>query len=119
MAGPLVGLKVLDLSQLLPGPFCSMLLADLGADVLKIEDPQVGDYMRWWGPRVKKYSAFFLMLNRNKIYSLRRFSYTRRTSRLFPGEVGGFQIVFSRFITFHIVEKNMGRINCILYKLNA
>ncbi len=66
MAGPLVGLKVLDLSRLLPGPFCSMLLADLGADVLKIEDPQVGDYMRWWGPRVKKHSAFFLMLNRNK-----------------------------------------------------
>jgi crotonobetainyl-CoA:carnitine CoA-transferase CaiB-like acyl-CoA transferase len=66
MAGPLVGLKVLDLSQLLPGPFCSMLLADLGADVLKIEDPQVGDYMRCWGPLVKKYSAFFLMLNRNK-----------------------------------------------------
>ncbi|MBW1741735.1 MAG: CoA transferase [Deltaproteobacteria bacterium] len=60
MAGPLAGLKILDLSRLLPGPYCSLMLADLGADVLKIEAPQVGDYMRWWGPRVKKQGAFFL-----------------------------------------------------------
>ncbi len=66
MPGPLTGLKVLDLSRLLPGPYCSLMLADLGADVLKIEDTKVGDYMRWWGPRVKKQGAFFLMLNRNK-----------------------------------------------------
>lgn len=66
MAGPLAGMKVLDLSRLLPGPYCSMMLADLGADVLKVEDPKVGDYMRSWGRRVKKQGAFFLMLNRNK-----------------------------------------------------
>ncbi|MBW2173475.1 MAG: CoA transferase, partial [Deltaproteobacteria bacterium] len=54
MAGPLTGLKVLDLSRLLPGPYCSLMLGDLGADVLKIEDPKVGDYMRWWGARVDK-----------------------------------------------------------------
>ncbi len=66
MAGPLEGMKVLDLSRLLPGPYCSMMLADLGADVLKVEDPKVGDYMRSWGRRVKKQGAFFLMLNRNK-----------------------------------------------------
>lgn len=66
MAGPLTGMKILDLSRLLPGPYCSLVLGDLGADVLKIEDPKLGDYMRWWGPRVNKQSAFFLMVNRNK-----------------------------------------------------
>ena len=66
MAGPLTGMKILDLSRLLPGPYCSLMLGDLGADVLKIEDPKLGDYMRWWGPRVNKQSAFFLMVNRNK-----------------------------------------------------
>jgi crotonobetainyl-CoA:carnitine CoA-transferase CaiB-like acyl-CoA transferase len=64
--GPLAGVKILDLSRLLPGPYCSLMLADLGADVLKIEDPKVGDYMRWWSPQMKKQGAFFLMLNRNK-----------------------------------------------------
>jgi crotonobetainyl-CoA:carnitine CoA-transferase CaiB-like acyl-CoA transferase len=59
-------MKILDLSRLLPGPYCSLMLGDLGADVLKIEDPKLGDYMRWWGPRVNKQSAFFLMVNRNK-----------------------------------------------------
>jgi crotonobetainyl-CoA:carnitine CoA-transferase CaiB-like acyl-CoA transferase len=66
MAGPLTGMKILDLSRLLPGPYCSLIMGDLGADVLKIEDPKRGDYMRWWEPRVHKQSAFFLMINRNK-----------------------------------------------------
>jgi len=66
MAGPLAGIKVLDLSRLLPGPYCSLMLGDLGADVLKVEDPQQGDYARWWGPRIHNQSAFFLMVNRNK-----------------------------------------------------
>ncbi len=47
MQGALSGLKVVDLSRLLPGPFCSMLMADLGADVIKVEDPEIGDYIRW------------------------------------------------------------------------
>ncbi|UCD87150.1 MAG: CoA transferase [Desulfobacterales bacterium] len=59
MAGPLTGMKILDLSRLLPGPYCSLILGDLGADVLKIEDPKRGDYMRWWEPRMHKQSAFF------------------------------------------------------------
>jgi crotonobetainyl-CoA:carnitine CoA-transferase CaiB-like acyl-CoA transferase len=66
MPGPLAGMKVLDLSRLLPGPYCSMILGDLGAEVLKIEDPKRGDYMRSWGPRFGKESAVFVMLNRNK-----------------------------------------------------
>ena len=66
MTGPLEGIRILDLSRLLPGPFCSMLLADLGADVVKIEDPQGGDYIRWVGPYIEKESSRFLALNRNK-----------------------------------------------------
>ena len=66
MEGALAGIKVLDLSRLLPGPFCSMLLADMGADVIKVEDPKRGDYIRWWRPFVGKYSGFHVVLNRNK-----------------------------------------------------
>jgi len=66
MEAALAGFKVLDLSRLLPGPFCSMLLADLGADVLKVEDPTTGDYIRWWEPRIGKNSGFHVVLNRNK-----------------------------------------------------
>jgi crotonobetainyl-CoA:carnitine CoA-transferase CaiB-like acyl-CoA transferase len=63
---PLAGVKVIDLSRLLPGPYATMLLGDLGADVLKVEDPQLGDYLRWRGPFVNGESASFLVLNRNK-----------------------------------------------------
>lgn len=66
MLGPFEGVRILDLSRLLPGPFCSMLLADLGADVLKIEDPRVGDYIRWWPPKIGRNSGFHVVLNRNK-----------------------------------------------------
>lgn len=65
-SGALSGFKILDLSRLLPGPFCSMLLADMGADVIKVEDPKLGDYIRWWPPRVGKNSGFHVVLNRNK-----------------------------------------------------
>jgi crotonobetainyl-CoA:carnitine CoA-transferase CaiB-like acyl-CoA transferase len=63
---PLTGLRVLDLSRLLPGPFCTLLLADLGADVIKIEDPNGGDYVRWTPPLHGEYSAMYHTLNRNK-----------------------------------------------------
>jgi crotonobetainyl-CoA:carnitine CoA-transferase CaiB-like acyl-CoA transferase len=66
MEGALAGFKVVDLSRLLPGPFCSMLLADMGADVIKVEDPKVGDYIRWWPPQIGKNSGFHVVLNRNK-----------------------------------------------------
>ncbi len=64
--GPLTGLKMVDLSRLLPGPYCTLLLADLGMEVLKIEDPEQGDYMRQMGPVRKKDSVLFLSVNRNK-----------------------------------------------------
>lgn len=63
---PLAGITVLDLSRLLPGPMCSQHLADLGADVIKIEDPGLGDYARWSGAPQVVNSPFFLALNRNK-----------------------------------------------------
>jgi crotonobetainyl-CoA:carnitine CoA-transferase CaiB-like acyl-CoA transferase len=68
---PLDGIRVLDLSRLLPGGFCSLLLADFGADVLKVEDTGMGDYIRWSPPYYEgahesARSALFLSLNRNK-----------------------------------------------------
>ena len=63
---PLAGITVLDLSRLLPGPMCTLHLADLGADVIKIEDPLTGDYARSVPPIQKKTSKFFLSINRNK-----------------------------------------------------
>jgi len=71
MSLPLEGIKVLDLSRLLPGGFCSLLLADFGAEVLKVEDTGMGDYIRLSPPYVdgaddSAKSALFLSLNRNK-----------------------------------------------------
>ncbi|MGD8776816.1 MAG: CoA transferase, partial [Syntrophobacterales bacterium] len=66
MNGALEGIQILDLSRLLPGPFCSMLLADFGADVIKVEAPNVGDYIRWWPPLIGENSGFHVVLNRNK-----------------------------------------------------
>ena len=64
--GALAGLKILDLSRLLPGPFATLLLADLGAEVLKVEDPIKGDYTRMTPPFVGSESARFMSLNRSK-----------------------------------------------------
>lgn len=63
---PLQSIRVLDLSRLLPGPFCTMILADFGAEVIKIEEPNLGDYARFYDPKVDEYSAMFHSLNRNK-----------------------------------------------------
>jgi len=67
MAGPLKGVRVLDLSRVLAGPFCAMILGDLGAEVIKVERPGVGDETRAWGPPyVGGESAYYLCANRNK-----------------------------------------------------
>jgi crotonobetainyl-CoA:carnitine CoA-transferase CaiB-like acyl-CoA transferase len=63
---PLTGIRVLDLTRLLPGAFCTMLLADMGADVIKVEEPDRGDYMRWTPPLVDGHSVLFNAINRNK-----------------------------------------------------
>ena len=67
MSGPLTGLTVLDLTRVLSGPYCTMVLADLGARVIKVEQPGTGDDTRHWGPPfVGDESAYFLSINRNK-----------------------------------------------------
>jgi crotonobetainyl-CoA:carnitine CoA-transferase CaiB-like acyl-CoA transferase len=67
VAGPLEGIKVLELSRTLAGPFCSMLLADMGADVIKVEQPGVGDETRsYMPPEINGESCYFLSLNKNK-----------------------------------------------------
>ncbi len=63
---PLEGIQVLDLSRLIPGPYCSLLLADMGADVIKVEDPKGGDHGREVRPFIGSVGARFLLLNRNK-----------------------------------------------------
>lgn len=64
---PLDGIRVVDLTRALSGPLCAMLLGDLGADVIKVEEPGVGDDSRHWGPPFQQgESAYFLSCNRNK-----------------------------------------------------
>ena len=67
MVRPLEGIKVLDLSRALAGPYCTMMLADMGAEVIKIEMPERGDDSRAWGPPfIEGESAYFISVNRNK-----------------------------------------------------
>jgi alpha-methylacyl-CoA racemase len=92
----LAGLKVLDLSRLLPGGFCSLLLADFGAEVLKVEDTGMGDYVRWSPPYHEgaddsAKSALFLALNRGK-----------RSIRLNLKEEGGREVLL-RLVREHDV----------------
>lgn len=66
MKQPLEGIKVLDFSRVLAGPYCTMLLADMGAEVIKIERPDVGDDTRHFGPFQNGESGYFMFLNRGK-----------------------------------------------------
>jgi crotonobetainyl-CoA:carnitine CoA-transferase CaiB-like acyl-CoA transferase len=63
---PLAGVRVLDLTRVLAGPFCSMILADMGAEVIKVEEPGKGDDTRSWPPFASGESTYFLSVNRNK-----------------------------------------------------
>lgn len=66
MQGPLNGLLVIDLTRVLAGPYCTMVLADLGARVIKVEVPEVGDDARHFGPFIEGKSTYFMSLNRGK-----------------------------------------------------
>ena len=67
MAGPLEGIRVIDLTRILAGPYCTMMLGDMGAEVIKIEHPQGGDDTRGWGPPfLNGVSTYFISINRNK-----------------------------------------------------
>ena len=67
MAGPLEGIRVVDLTRILAGPYCTMMLGDMGAEVIKIENPDGGDDTRGWGPPfLNGVSTYFISINRNK-----------------------------------------------------
>tara|TARA_B110000046_G_scaffold149559_1_gene157735 strand:+ start:289 stop:1434 length:1146 start_codon:yes stop_codon:yes gene_type:complete len=66
MDGPLKNLLVIDLTRVLVGPYCTMILSDLGARVIKVEAPEIGDDSRKFGPFIDDYSAYFMSLNRGK-----------------------------------------------------
>jgi crotonobetainyl-CoA:carnitine CoA-transferase CaiB-like acyl-CoA transferase len=63
---PLSGFRIIDFSRLLPGPWCTQTLGDLGADVIKVEQPEIGDYSRFNPPTFKSVGAYFNSINRNK-----------------------------------------------------
>jgi crotonobetainyl-CoA:carnitine CoA-transferase CaiB-like acyl-CoA transferase len=66
-SGPLAGIRVVDLTRILAGPLCTMMLGDMGADVIKVEPPDAGDDTRSWGPPFAgDVAAYFLGVNRNK-----------------------------------------------------
>ncbi len=67
MAKPLDGIRVLDLTHVLAGPFSAMILSDLGAEVIKIEEPEIGDRSRGTGPFVNDESSYFMSINRGKL----------------------------------------------------
>jgi CoA:oxalate CoA-transferase len=66
MSLPLENIKILDLTRVLAGPYCTMTLADLGAEVIKVEAPLTGDDSRAFGPYIENESAYFMSINRNK-----------------------------------------------------
>ena len=66
MEGPLKGIRVLDLTRILAGPYAAMILRDLGAEVIKIEQPVIGDEARGIGPFKNDFSLYFMSINRGK-----------------------------------------------------
>lgn len=67
MTAPLAGVRVLDLSRVLAGPYCAMALADMGADIVKVENPKGGDITRAWGPPwAGDESTYYMSANRGK-----------------------------------------------------
>src|SRR6185436_6466561 len=64
--GPLAGIRIIDLTSMLSGPWATMILADQGSDLVKVEEPRAGDHTRSYGNRKRGFSASFLNLNRNK-----------------------------------------------------
>src|SRR5246127_4750221 len=65
-AGPLSGITIIDLSRILAGPYCTLLLAELGARVIKVEAPKTGDDARQYGPFTNGKSTYFVSVNRGK-----------------------------------------------------
>lgn len=96
MPGPLDGLRILDLTRLLPGGYATLLMADLGADVVKVEEPGKGDYIRWTPPMVGEMSSAHIALNRNK-RSVTLNLKSERGRELFLDLAGRFDVVIESF----------------------
>lgn len=96
MTGALDGIKVMDFSRLLPFEYCTMMLADLGADVLKVEEPKKGDYMRWLPPKNKNEGYIFLLANRNKKSMTLNFN-AEKGREIVCQLVGKYDVLFESF----------------------
>lgn len=94
--GALCGIRVLDLTRVLAGPFCTMLLGDFGADIIKIETPNVGDDSRKYPPFVGSESAYFMNLNRNK-KSITLNLKTKSGKKIFLGLVKKSDVIIENF----------------------
>ena len=96
MAGPLKGIRVLDLTRILAGPYATMILRDLGAEVIKIEQPGTGDEARDFGPFKNDFSLYFMSVNRGK-KSVTLNLKSRRGKKLFLELVKGSDILVENF----------------------
>lgn len=112
MAGPLAGVRVADLSRVLSGPWCTMTLADLGADVVKVEHPAGGDETRGWGPPfVGGESAYFMSTNRGKrsiALDLRRPDHLEAARRL----IAASDVVIENFRPGTMERLGLGEADC-------
>ena len=97
MSGPLQGVRVLDVSRLLSGPFCTMLLADLGAEIVKVERPMKGDLARQLGAKVGDDSAYFISVNRGK-KSITLDLFLEEGQRLFRELLPHFDVLVENFV---------------------
>ncbi|MFP5310637.1 MAG: CaiB/BaiF CoA transferase family protein [Actinomycetes bacterium] len=108
--GPLAGVRVLDLSRVLAGPYAAMVLADLGADVLKVERPGVGDDTRAWGPPFHgDTAAYFLAVNRGR-RSLTVDLSTAAGAALVAHLAGAADVVLENFLPRHLAAFGLDRV---------
>lgn len=105
--GPLVGIRVLDLTRLLPGPLATMMMADMGAEVIKIEDRDDPDYIRNFPPLVGKESAFYLSLNRSK-RSLSLNLRSKKGKELFMDLVRSADVVIEQYRPGVLAKEGLG-----------
>ena len=120
MAGPLIGIRVLDMSRIMAGPWCTQILADLGAEVIKIERPGVGDDTRYWGPPWLKdeagedtrEAAYYLSANRGK-HSV-TVDISQPEGRALIGELAAQADVFIENFKTGGLKKKGARLRCVV-----
>ncbi|PKN19762.1 MAG: carnitine dehydratase [Deltaproteobacteria bacterium HGW-Deltaproteobacteria-6] len=113
--GPLQGIRILDLTRLYPGPLGTMMLADMGADVIKIEDINAPDYMRYYPPYIESESAGFIAVNRSK-RSLALNLKTKKGAGIFLSLIKTADIVIEQFRPGVLAELGIGYKDACLAK---